>query len=388
MTFKKRKHLSNPQVDKGGIVVGYAKCKNKEILYILDDDVHTCTIGATRSGKTRSIVLQSVVIQALAGESMVLSDPKAELFQYTYPLLQRLGYEVIALDFKNPLKSSRYNLLQPVIDSVNRDDLAKAVDLTWDMTESLVGESKGEKLWNNGEKAIIAGAIMAVVFDNRSRPQFQNMTNAYFFVLEMCRTIDNEMPITKYIAGLDEHHPAKGLFGVAEAAPSRTRGSFFTSALTTLRLFTNENIYTMTSQSDFALYETGDKKRAIFVILPDEKTTFYSLASLFVYQHYVALVENADARGGRLRVRVNFDLDEFGNFTAIPSFGNMLTVGAGRGIRFNVFLQSFSQCDEKYGKEASQTIKDNCHIWIYLKTANFDTADLISKKLGSYTGAC
>lgn len=373
------------EIKKGGVPVCYENRDGIEKIHVLTDDLHTCTIGATRSGKTRCLVLQSIVVQALAGESIICSDPKSELYQYTYPLLERLNYEVITLDFKNPKKSSRYNFLQPVIDAVQEKDNAKAVDLAWDMTESLVGESEGEKIWNNGEKAIIAGAIMAVVFDNADKPEFQNMTNVYYFVLEMCRTVDGKMPITKYIAGLADTHPAKGLFGVAEVAPSRTRGSFFTSALTTLRLFTNENIYSQTSESDFRLESTGDKKQAIFIILPDEKTTFYSLASLFIYQHYVALAQNADRRGGRLQIRVNYNLDEFGNFTKIPNMATFLTVGGGRGIRFNLYLQSFSMLDEKYGRESARTIKENCHAWIYLKTSDGETSKAISDRLGTYT---
>ena len=108
------------------------------------------TIGATRSGKTRCIVLQSIAYTALAGESMCVNDPKGELAAYCTPYLKRLDYEVICLDFKNPLKSSRYNFLQPVIDAVNRGDNAKAVDLVWDITSSLVpADEKGERIWND-----------------------------------------------------------------------------------------------------------------------------------------------------------------------------------------------------------------------------------------------
>ena len=109
------------------------------------------------------------------------------------------------------------------------------------------------------------------------------------------------------------------------------------------------------------------------------------MASLFVYQNYVSLVEEADERGGELKVRVNYILDEFGNFTTIPAFGNMLTVAGGRKIRFNLFLQSFSQLDNRYGKEIAENIRDNCQTWIYLKTASNETASIIAKKLGCYT---
>jgi len=193
------------------------------------------------------------------------------------------------------------------------------------------------------------------------------------------------LPINKYMKELPQDHPARGLLGISEVAPSKTRGSFFTAALTTLRLFTNPLIYSMTSTTDFDIDTTGSTKRAIFIILPDEKVTYYSLASLFVSQHYETLVKVADERGGRLKNRVNYNLDEFGNFTVIPAFANKLTVGGGRGIRFNLYLQSFAQLDEKYGKENAKTVKSNCQTWIYLQADDLETLEELSKKLGNYT---
>jgi type IV secretion system protein VirD4 len=363
------------------------KVNKAEKIYYVDEDVHSLTIGATRSGKSRHLVLQSICLTALAGENMVVSDPKGELAAYCAPYLERTGYKVIYLDFKHPLRSHRYNFLQPVIDAVKRGDHAKASDLVWDITTAIVGEpSKGEPpIWNNGEASMIAGAIMSVVFDNQKSPEFQNLTNVYYFILGMCRTEGKTMPLNQYIERLADTHPAKGMFGVAQVAPSKTSGSFFTAALATLRLFIVENIYAMTSASDFVLKDTGSKKQAIFIILPDDRVTFYSLASLFVYQLYVALTEAADQRGGRLKNRVNFYLDEFGNFTAIPSFSNLLTVGGGRGCRFNLFVQSLAQIVNKYGREEAEIITDNCHTWVYLMTANTDTAERLVKKLGHYT---
>lgn len=371
----------------GGLIVGYNKKRKEEEIYYVDDNVHSITVGATRSGKTRSVVLQTIGNLGLAGESMIISDPKAELFHYTSSYLESLGYKVIALDFKNPLKSSRYNFLQPVIDAVNRNDYRKAEEYAWDITQSLVGndDSKMEKIWRDGEMSVIAGAIMTVVFDNKNNPQFQNLTNVYSFISEMCKTVGNTMPINKYIENLSAEHPASTIFGIARIAPEKTRGSFFTSALTTLRLFTSKSIYGMTCESEWNLQDLGNEKVVTYIILPDEKTTYYSLASLFVYQNYVSLVELADSNGGELNKRVNYILDEFGNFTTIPSFGNMLTVAGGRKIRFNLFLQSFSQLESKYGREIAENIRDNCQVWLYLKTASYETASIISKKLGNYT---
>ncbi len=357
----------------------------KEQIYYVEDDIHTLCIGATRSGKSRTIVLQSICTLALAGESIVLSDPKAELFQYTHKFLERLGYDVKVLDFKTPEKSNRYNLLQPIIDAVNRNDMEKAEMYTWDITNTLVGESKGEKIWENGEKSIIAAAILCVVVDNKSRNEFQNLTNVYWFLAEMCKQIGNKMPLLEYVKKLPSDHPARPLLSISDVAPSKTRGSFYTSALTSLRLFVAKSIYSITNKSDFSLDEIGKKKQALFIILPDEKTTFYPIASLIVSQMYELLVKQADGRGGRLEQRVNYILDEFGNFVTIPDFSNKLTVGGGRGIRFNLFLQSFEQLEEKYEKTVASTIKSNCQTWIYLQADNSETLKEISEKLGTYT---
>jgi len=114
---------------KGGIVVGYEKlADHKEKLYVLDGDIHSLILGGTGSGKTRCLLLQSMGLLGLAEESMIVSDPKGELFEYTAPYLKALGYNVCALNFKIPTKSQSYNFLQSIIDTVNTGNLAKAVD--------------------------------------------------------------------------------------------------------------------------------------------------------------------------------------------------------------------------------------------------------------------
>ncbi|WP_018305479.1 VirD4-like conjugal transfer protein, CD1115 family [Desulfitobacterium hafniense] len=373
---------------KGGVVLGIERKGMVEKIRFVGQDTHSMTIGATRSGKTRTVILESIGLTGLAGESMVLSDPKGELFDYTAPFLKRLGYDVYAIDFKSPQKSDRYNFLQPIIEAVDRDDLAAAVDSIWDLTSSLVGEAKGERIWNDGEASTIAAAIMAVVYDNREeeKHKYRNMTNTYFFIAEMCKTINNKMPIVEYLKKLPDNHPARGLIAISEIAPAKTRGSFYTAALSTLRLFANNpSIYAMTSGHDLDTKMIGQKKTAVFMILPDEKNTYYSLASLVVNQIYEQLVKVADERGGRLKRRVHFFLEEFGNFIKIPSFDSKLTVGGGRGIRFHLFLQSFAQLEEKYGREAARTIRGNCETWIYLQADDGETLEEISKKLGKYT---
>lgn len=371
---------------KGGIVVGMEKVGNKEKLYLIGDDTHTLTIGATRSGKTRCLVIQSICSIALSGESLVISDPKAELYHYTAGYLRKLGYEVICLDFKNPEKSTRYNLLQPVIDAINEDDVERAEMYAWDITNILVGDNtSNEKIWENGEKSTIAAAILCVVADNRKRPEYQNLTNVYWFIAEMSRPVGSKTPMSEYMRKLPDKHPARALMSIAEVAPSRTKGSFDTSALTTLRLFTSRSVYAITHKSDYNIADIGRRKQALFLILPDEKTTYYPIASLMVSQLYELLVRQSDLRGGRLENRVNFVLDEFGNFTKLNDFTTKLTVAGGRGVRFNLFLQSFEQLAQKYDRETAAIVKSNCQTWIYLQADDKETLQEVCDKLGKYT---
>ncbi len=371
--------------EKGGICLGLEKIDDKEKIYYNDDDTHSIVLGATRSGKGRTVLLQTIGIQGLAGENMILSDPKGELFCYTNEFLQNLGYEVIALDFEEPEKSNSYNFLQNVIDYVNEGDMTRAIDSVEDIVDMLVQKGSNEPIWENGEKSILAFAILLVVIENKDKPQYQNLTNVYNFLSKMCISDENgKIPLNKYIQDLDDNHPAKLKASIALVAPEKTRGSFFTSALSTLRLFASPFIYEMSKQTDFDINDSS-KKRAIFIILPDQKQTYNSLAGLFISQYYNSLIKNAKANGNRLPRRVNFNLDEFGNYPAINGMESKMTVSAGYGIRFNLFIQSFAQLKSVYDEDVARVLKDNAETLIYLRSKDTETLREVSERLGTYT---
>lgn len=150
-------------------------------------------------------------------------------------------------------------------------------------------------------------------------------------------------------------------------------------------MFVDEYVANNIQTSDFDINNFGNKKTAIYILLPDDRDTYHRLGSILVKQLYTSLVEQSRKTGGELKNRMNFILDEFANFTKIDSFQAMLTVARGRNIRFFLCLQSLlSQIEEKYGKEGAQSIIDNCML-IYLKTGNIETANKISERLGTYT---
>lgn len=380
--------VDTEQVECGGLVIGKKDLKNgREKVYYVGDFVHSLTIGATRSGKTRHEVLETIGLCGLAGESMIITDIKGELYDYTAPFLREQGYEVYVMDYDEPLLSDDNNVLQPVIDKIDTGDVPAAVEACWDIVSQLVGEAKGERIWNDGECATIAGAIMAVCYDNRDpkNHKYRNMTNVYHFIVEMCTPIGGLIPLNFYRAKLPDDHPCKAVFAAGTIAPDVTRSSFYTSSVLTLRLFTSQYLYNVTKSSGYRLEDFGNKKMALFIILPEDRKTYHPVATLFVTQIYSQLSHLAKQMGGELPVPVNFICDEFGNFAKIPNFIQMLTVAGGKRIRFHLFVQDYAQLDDVYGAEAAKTIRGNCEIKVYLRSADPDTRTTIAKDLGKYT---
>lgn len=362
--------------------------KDLKHLYLNTEDTHTLVIGATRSGKSRAVVLPSVMAMALAGESIIATDPKGELYGYTYPALQRLGYEVIAIDFKNPERSDRYNFLQPVLDAALLRDIPLAVSRARDIAQLLVPDTDRhtDPIWLDGERSVLTCGILAVSLECGD-PMCQNMANVRQFLASMCAPVGEKerLPLVAYLEDLPEDSPLKLAMAIAQIAPQKMRGSFYTSALATLDLFQDPQIHAMSALTGYDYVTTGDRKRAIFLILPDERSAYYSLAALYVYEQYQALVQYADGRGGRLPRRVNFVCDEFGNFCKIPDFDKFVTVGGGRGVRLHLFLQNLGQLKAKYGDDLAETISSNCETWIYLYTSDTGTLETLCKKLDKYT---
>lgn len=150
-------------------------------------------------------------------------------------------------------------------------------------------------------------------------------------------------------------------------------------------MFSDTGIANLTSRTDFELEDIGKKKTAVYLIIPDEKESRHDLASLFIDQCYQALVNYAQSLStSKLPIRVNFILDEFSNMPQIPSISGKITVSRSRNIRYYLVIQDFDQLKETY-KEQTGTIKSNCTNWVYLLTADNETAKEISTRLGKYT---
>lgn len=378
------------KLDKGGYVLGMKKISSeKEKLYIINDDRHTLTLGDTGIGKTRREVLISIGCLMLAGENIFVVDMKKEIYDYTVNAAKKLGYHPIIINYINPYSSDRDNILEPICRYLREGNISKAIETTWSTVNQLVGPppKNAEKLWNGGESSIMAASIMAVCYDNMDHPEYQNMTNVFYFITEMCQDYKGALPLEFYIQSLPDEHPSKILLSATKLAHFKTRSSFYVSAVMTLRLFTIPAINDMTNCCDFDLDKliTENKKVIVYVCLPARDQTYFPLATMTLRKFTDELDRIADEYGGRLPRRWNFYEDEAGNFAEINNLAMQTSFYRSKGIRHNIILQSYSQYDDIYGKEKAQIIMDNLSYTIYMRSPNSETNKKISNDLGDYT---
>lgn len=377
---------SDEKPKKAGLILGAVKEGNKYRYWSNISDHHEIILGATRSGKGKKIILPSIYEMGKTGESIVFGDPKGELFETTSDYLKEQGYDIIKIDLRNPRKGNQWNPLDAVIQAFDNNDIALATERAYDIAQNLSqSDSKTEAIWRNGELSVLSGLILAVCLE-ADRTSQKNMKSVYQ-TLAVCgaEDEDEDCELNRYLEALAPDHPARSAFATSMLSGNKTRQSFFSQTLSTLRLFADPNIADFTAKQDHDFADVGRKPTAVYLVIPDEKSTRNSLATLYISQLYQALIEEANVYGGRLRNRVNFILDEFGNLPKINGFEQMVTVGASRGIRYFIFLQDFKQLEAKYEKNGESVIKGNCFNMVYLRSESLETLKEISEKLGKFT---
>ena len=201
----------------GGVVTNIETEGNIDKVYYIGDNIHTLLVGSSGSGKSRSVIIPTITMLGLSGENMLISDVKGELYLYTAEKLKELGYDVIAIDYINFLKSNRYNYLDIIINAVEDNNIPLAESLVSDMVNVLVeNNEKTEPIWKNGEQSVIKTALMAVILENKGKREYQTLSNAYYFVAEMFKPDKlGRMPIDEYMNSKDANDPVKKFYAVA-----------------------------------------------------------------------------------------------------------------------------------------------------------------------------
>lgn len=318
-------------------------------------------------------------------DSMFVNDPKKELYKMFKTYLEKKGYHVVLLDLRKSWTGDCWNPMSSVIRCLEENKVDEADMYAKDIASALCPESKmSEKIWTDGERAIIAALILAVAGADCPKEQ-KNLYTCYQILATLGQPDeDDHVPLNDYFDGLPIGHIARTAFGPAALATDRTRMSFYVSACTTLGMFSSTMVAKQTAKSTFDMTKFSSEPTAVFLVNPDEKTNMDALANLFIDEIYRVLSIEANKTGGKLQRKFHYFWDE----TAAgkqPDLGKKLSIARGKNIQFHLYIQDFGQLEEIYGKEQTATIKANCNLMIYISTQNLETAKEISDKIGSKT---
>lgn len=410
--------------------------------------IHTLVIGTTGSGKTTMFVDPTIQILGQCGThpSMVMSDPKGELYAHNAQYLRNLGYDVQCIDLRKPNQSSRVNPIEPAYEKFQRahnlvkevrvfqgkfspskfepvvgatyqnewyvfEDVAypdketlklslatkkqelinSAYEDIQDIALALSPTSGQDPVWSDGARDFIRGIMMAMLEDSLN-PELK-LTKEKFTLYNVSKIAgmrdtgdDNMKTLKEYFSGRPETSEAVKLANtVVATAPSTAKG-FLSHVSQAMNMF-DQSIGALTSSTDLDFSKFADKPTALFIIIPDERDTRHGLANIYITQLYKSLIEraNMDKKNITLPRHVYFLLDEFGNLPKIQKLKSFITAGRSRGIFLALVVQDYTQLNSIYGEQDAATIKNNCNIHIYIGTKDQKTREEFSKNIGEVT---
>ena len=431
-----------------GIPVRAVLDKNKKLQVNFLSGAHSLIIGATGSGKTTTFI--NPMIQLLGatacGSSMIMTDPKGELFSLHSQFLKERGYNVLLLDLRDTYSSSRWNPLGDIWDMyedyakmgkgiiAHRDSMDDYPDLNrpdgdaqegemwfeWrgnayadpthcqddvsvrrqqvydEMYEDLNDlisvicpvENEKDPVWEKGARSIIMATCLAMLEDSEDPRLGMTKEKFNFFNINKALTnSENEFQALKdYFKGRNKLSQAYTLSRQVLSAADTTLSSYMSITFDKLNMFNDRGLCGLTSATDVDAASFADRPTALFLKIPDEKDTRHGLAAVFVLCMYKALIKVASAREDlSLPRNVYFILDEFGNMPRIEKFDKMITVGRSRKIWFNMVVQSYSQLSNVYGNEVADIVKSNCGMKMFIGSNDIGTCEEFSKLCGNMT---
>jgi type IV secretion system protein VirD4 len=374
----KRINIEDDDCPSGGLPV----ISDGRTAYVDHSDTHTLIFGSTGSKKTRLFGMPLINILAMAGESFIATDPKGELFDRTSGLVVAKGYEIIVLNFRDLKQSDFWNPLMLPYILYHNGHLDEAVSLINDFINALAEpQRKYTKDIYFIDLACSQMLANLLFFIDTASPDEANIYNFANYFAEKSSPGSTEK-ISKCVAdGSIASINFKSV--LTNKYAERTFGNVSSCVTNMLNPFIiRKSLCQILSRSSFDIKSIGKEKKAIYIIVPDEKTTLHFLVTAFIKQTYEALISEAQNQHyKRLPIRLNFVLDEFCNIPAIPDMASMISAARSRNMRFFLMAQSLWQLRQKY-KEDAETIKGNCDNWVFLTSREYKLLDEISKLCG------
>ena len=351
--------------------------------YVDDSDNHTLILGSTGSKKTRLLIMPAMNIIAKAGESVICTDPKGELYQRTAGLFEQEGYRILVLNLRDPEHSNGWSPLHLATEYMQEGSPDKAYELLGDLAASLFPYSKHmDRFWPDTSRALFTGLAGLLV----ERPDAFEPYSLFTMqdLLNMIKEPDDQYgDFPSILKRYPEESQARQAIRTAVAGSEKTFSNISVSYRAGVQvLYSRETLTQVLSTPDIRFETLGKEKTALFIIMPDEKTTLHPIVSLIIKQCYERLIHAAqNCEGQTLPIRVNFMLDEFSNLPTIADMSSMISAARSRNIRFTLVVQSINQLVSKYEEDAF-TIRGNCNNWVFLTSRELAMLMEISELCG------
>ena len=355
-----------------GIIIG--KVKGEKKLLILHEKTtlnnnNVLIVGSPGSSKGQAFVFNNLL--NIKSRSMIISDPKGEIYAGTHQIKEDQGYKVIRIDFQDMLEGS-YNPLDNVFNS--NDALKVATDI---MKNS--GEDNKEDFFFQAAKDLFVGLILYC------KSAYESPNIPVHIKREFNKLSEDDTYLTRICNSIGENHDAYQYLKEASALEDRTRSSVLSSFATQTAIFNNAEIKKMTQMSSFKFSDIANEKVIIYVKLSMRESPLRPLTSTFFTQMIDVLYKEADRNHGKIRTKPMFILDEFANIGAIKDYNGTLSTCRSLGMSFVTIVQDLSQIEAIYEKLPMKSIVNNHDTHLYLKTKDPDTAKFFSRAAGDAT---
>lgn len=343
-------------------------------------NLNTVVVGGSGAGKTRFYAKPNL---CQANTSFTVLDPKGELLRSTGHLLRQKGYEVRVLDLLNMEKSHCYN---PFVYLRDDNDVQRLVTNLFKSTTPK-GSQSNDTFWDTAASMLLLALIFYLKYE--APPDEQNFP----MVMEMLRAADVREDCDEYTSPLDElferlemrepDHIAVKYYKDYHSGSAKTLKSIQITLAARLEKFNLSSLAALTATDELDLPSLGEKKVALFALIPDNDTSFNFLVSILYTQLFQQLFYLADHKyGGSLPVPVHFLMDEFSNVSLPEDFSKILAVMRSRNVYVSIILQNVAALKALFEKEW-ESILGNCDEFLYLGGNETSTHKLISE---SYLG--
>lgn len=336
---------------------------------------NVCVIARVGAGKTSRYIIPNVLDKAKRRCSMVVNDPKGEVFEATSGFMQSQGYRVIIINPEDLAHSSRFN---PLLEARSDIEIEQVAEI---LVKAGSGASK-EAIWDNGAIRLVSVLLKLLQRAGIVDPAHYTLGNLYYLLQNFGA---DGAPLDDFVIkwAYDPTNPSDATLweewkGATTGNPNAVQ-SFALTALTALRAFTNQNLVQLTSSSSFSLEAIRDERTIVYFVIPAQHAEYYGFwTSVFFRSVFNAAMRRMP---DRRTLPLYILYDEFGHST-IPSFVSVANTIRGYKVSLSIVLQSLAQLSARYGRDYALSIQGGFNTYLAYSGSDQETAQFFEAVSG------